>query len=222
MNNRKDRNNLIILDEPSPVAIQECVYVPIDNSAKSTGFVYALECGEYVKIGKTQKPDKRYSQIRQGAYSYGGVETGRMAISARMKDYGDKEAELHRKFTRLRKNGTELFSIPFEVAVTELVRVGNEDETIMDEATACFHFENRVTTQPKLLEISKNANASQILSALFCRVLKGGYNYTSIHALAYITGLSQSEVQEGLSTLEASGAIYGIPCEDMLLVKFIF
>lgn len=221
MDEDKNKNCLLILDDPTPAKIRERIYMPSGKLRNTTGFVYILECGEYVKIGKTAKPDRRYSQIRQGAYSYGGVETGRMAISARMKDYGNKETELHSKFSSLRKNGTELFSIPFEIAVTELIRVGEENETIMDEATAYFHFENRIMMKPKLLEISKNAIASQILSALFCRVLKGGYNYTSIYALKYITGLSQSEVQEGLSTLETVGAIYCVPCEDMLLIKFI-
>lgn len=222
MNNDIGDNCLVIFDNPSPAQIRERVYTPSGKSGKASGFVYALECGEFVKIGKTTKPDKRFSQIRHGAYSYGGVEVGRMAISARINNYGEKELELHTKFSKLRKNGTELFGIPFEVAVTELIREGDEQESAMDEATTVFHFERDTTIRIKLYEISKDAIACQILSALLCRVLRGGYNYTSARLLAYATGLAEKEVWDGLSALERHGVINAAICGNMILVKFIF
>lgn len=221
MNNDKNKNGLLIIDNPSPSVIREQVYTPTDRSLDSTGFVYVLECGEYVKIGKTKRPDKRYSQIKQGAYCYGGVEVGRMAISARIKKYGEKEAELHTIFAKLRKSGTELFSVPFEVAITELERSGNQEEAIMDQADVCFYLEDKTKYISAYRETCENAVASQVLLALAYRQGNGNFNYTTLHGLASLTGLSLEDVKIGLAFLEEVEVIKAVGCGDKIFVRYL-
>lgn len=219
MNNRNNSLNIFI--EPIPSEIRDRIYSPIGKPHKSTGFVYALECGDYVKIGQTTKPDKRFYQIRQGAHNYGGVDTGRMAVSARIENYIEKEHELHSIFAKLRKEGTELFSIPFEAAAKELVRDDDEGAEI-DESIIRYEFGNDIQIFPKLHEICRDGANSQLMLALLSLRINKMYSYVTLTPLSLITNLSIDKIQSGLNRLEEMGVIRVVKCGCKQLVKFIY
>lgn len=206
-------NSLRIFEHPTSKCIREAIE---SYAIKGYGYVYALEVGDYVKIGCTTKPDKRFIQIKQGATGYGGVDVGRLAVSAAVNDYSLWEKRLHEKFRRLRKPGTELFSIPFGAAVRCLVRDGEKD-------CLCDEFEiwnSSVNTRNISSPIYKNGVASQIFVLLISLIIDGKYVFTSRTALKFLAGISDSEVEYGLAYLQDNGVIKITDCGDETLIEF--
>lgn len=206
-------NTLKIFEHPTPSNIKQTITTP---PQKGYGYVYAMEVGDFVKIGCTTKPDKRFAQIRHGATGYGGVDVGRFAVSASVKNFYEWEANLHRKFQNLRKPNTELFSIPFEAAVRSLVREG-EKEGISDEFEI---WDSSANTPTHPNAIYKNRLASQIFVLLISMAYKR-FVYTSISALRGIGDLEEEDVLFGLSYLRDSKVIDITECGNELLIKFL-
>lgn len=213
MNTIQNSNTLKIFEHPNPHEIR----ARIDSPHKGSGFVYVMEVGNYVKIGCTTKPDKRFAQIRQGATGYGGVDVGRFAISASVKDFYGWEARLHCKFHELRKEGTELFSVPFEAAVTALVR-DEEKEAISDEFEIVHSSANYAR---KVKPIYKNGVASQIFTLLIGLTINERYAYTSKSILKYLIEVSESDINDGLSFLRDKKVIKTTDCGENILIEFL-
>lgn len=210
----KEINSLIIFEHPTPKDIKDRIRV---GNEKGSGFVYAMEIGNYVKIGCTTKPGARFVQIRQGATGYGGVEVGRLAVSARVKGFSEWERKLHNKFAVLRKPGTELFSIPFEVAAKSLVRTDSEGNNITDNFEIWASSANsKIYSTP----IYKNAEASQVFVCLIAMAAGKDFAYISETAIHFFTGMEMELVEAGLSFLKEANVIDIKNCGGEMLIRF--
>lgn len=90
------------------------------NRKEFMGFFYVIEYGDLVKIGSTKNPYQRLSQIKRQASKYADVKIGKAAISKQHTNYRDNETKIHKLFSDYRKDGTELFNIPFEMALSTI------------------------------------------------------------------------------------------------------
>ena len=86
----------------------------------SLGVVYAVEFGNYVKVGCTSNPKARMSQLNAVATKYARVALGRIAISEYAFDYFGAESRAHKALSASRLDGSELFDTPFANAVMVL------------------------------------------------------------------------------------------------------
>lgn len=84
------------------------------------GFFYVIECGNSIKIGSTKNPYQRLSQIKRQLSKYAEIKTGRIALSKQHTNYRDNEVTIHKLLSVYRKEGTELFNISFETAVSAI------------------------------------------------------------------------------------------------------
>lgn len=104
----------------------------IDLLAQGTymGVVYALKYGNMIKIGSSKHPYKRFISLKSQAEKYGNVQVGDIVISGLHTNFRENEKELHHKFQKFRREGTELFNIDFETAKTHLNSLSLLDETV--------------------------------------------------------------------------------------------
>lgn len=75
------------------------------------GVVYAVEYGDKLKIGCSQKPYSRIRSLKKWAEGYGGISFGRVCVSAPHTNYREMEKFFHKLFSPKRVKDTELFSI---------------------------------------------------------------------------------------------------------------
>lgn len=112
------------------------------NKNSYMGFFYLLEWDNIVKIGYSQKPHQRLMSLKRTAGNYNGVNIGRMALSKGHTNYRDNENLLHKHFLKHRINGTELFSLTFEEALSKIPDdIIFKDETNKREAKAEILFD---------------------------------------------------------------------------------
>ena len=101
----------------------------LESPSLYSGVLYILEWGtDSVKIGCTTHPMKRLMQLSNTA-RYGGVDLGRVAISAYHTNYYQNEYELHLLFHNNRVSGTELFQISFDKILDMLPDLEYKDES---------------------------------------------------------------------------------------------
>lgn len=86
----------------------------VDVTGGDGGYIYAAEYGEYIKIGYTVSPKSRLGNHAATAKNYGNITTGRVLLSPPHKTYQKTEKLLHEYFKAYRKEGTELFEVPFD------------------------------------------------------------------------------------------------------------
>jgi hypothetical protein len=86
----------------------------VDVNGGDGGYIYAAEYGEYIKIGYTVSPKTRLGNHAATAKNYGNITTGRVLLSPPHKSYQKTEKLLHGYFKEYRKEGTELFEMPFD------------------------------------------------------------------------------------------------------------
>lgn len=93
----------------------------LDNDTKDEGFnvVYALEYGDYLKIGSTSNIHKRHQQLKKQATDYCNINLGKCYYTVSHDKYRDTEKQLHTLFKDFRKPGTELF----DISLAEFLRV---------------------------------------------------------------------------------------------------
>ena len=99
------------------------------------GFVYALEFGNFVKIGCTRKPFERLNSLRRTIVNYAQKDMGRFALSCAHTNYCQNEKILHNIFQKYRVVSTELFMVDFDKAVEEMNNsiVLKDESKIMEE-----------------------------------------------------------------------------------------
>lgn len=85
------------------------------------GYFYIVEYSNgLVKIGSTRNPKTRIQSLHYSAPIYAaGAETQRVAISAPHTLFRVSEVRLHEKLAEFRVMGTELFKMPFELALNQ-------------------------------------------------------------------------------------------------------
>lgn len=111
------------------------------NRKEFMGFFYVIEYGDLVKIGSTKNPYQRLSQIKRQASKYADIKIGKAAISKQHTNYRDNETKIHKLFSEYRKDGTELFNISFEMALSTIKNCGikYEDKSQeMDKKSTIF------------------------------------------------------------------------------------
>lgn len=94
------------------------------NRKDYIGFFYIMEYGDMVKIGSTIKPYQRFQQLKRQAVNYSDMSIGRIAISQGHTNYRKNESELHKLFSKERKENSELFDISFNEVIDAVKRVG--------------------------------------------------------------------------------------------------
>lgn len=75
------------------------------------GVMYALEYGNYLKIGHSTNPKRRVHGLKHQAEKYSGTNSMNYALSINMTNYLEVESYLHNYFADIRKEGTELFKM---------------------------------------------------------------------------------------------------------------
>ena len=78
------------------------------------GFLYALEYGDYLKIGRTKNLAQRISFLTYQAINYSQTDTRRIAYSIQHSNYAQNENILHKFFKDKRVGKGELFSLTLD------------------------------------------------------------------------------------------------------------
>lgn len=86
----------------------------VDVTGGDGGYIYAAEYGEYIKIGYTVSPKSKLGNHAATAKNYGNITTGRVLLSPPHKTYQKTKKLLHEYFKAYRKEGTELYEVPFD------------------------------------------------------------------------------------------------------------
>ena len=94
----------------------------IESKLKGThfGLFYALEYGDFIKIGCTKLPYTRYRSLKRTAEVYGNCQLGSIYISQPHTNYSENESKLHLFFEKRQMNDSELFSIGIQEFVSSL------------------------------------------------------------------------------------------------------
>lgn len=95
------------------------------------GVVYLLEYGSLLKIGCSKVPYQRLMQLKRNATNYNGTKLGRVAITKPHTNYKENEKTLHSLFESKRKDGTELFDLNLDDALSAM---GNFDLEYRDDS----------------------------------------------------------------------------------------
>lgn len=89
------------------------------------GFVYVIDYGDFVKIGHTRRPYLRFKQHMNGLKNYGkNIDVYNMLITPPHTNHSENERLVHAFFSDFRKEGTELFYIPFNKVVQVFPSIG--------------------------------------------------------------------------------------------------
>lgn len=105
------------------------------------GYVYILEYGDLLKIGQSIQPYERIQALKRQCTKYADKKIGRVALSPKCTNYSKLEKQFHQIFAKYRKEGTELFDLPFEDAISQIKGQNIEyrdDSKEMDRKAASF------------------------------------------------------------------------------------
>jgi hypothetical protein len=91
-----------------------------EGRKNSCGVVYAVEFGDYVKVGCTTDIQHRIVALSNIARNYAMTSIGRIAITGFCSNWYECEAEAHATLADYRINDSEMFSVVFDVAVDAL------------------------------------------------------------------------------------------------------
>lgn len=112
----------------------------MEKTLKETylGIVYFLEYGNLLKIGCTNRPYQRMGNLKRSAVNYADLTISRVAIGFKGTNYRKIENAFHKALHEYRKDGTELFNISLEDAISTTIDIEPEDrsEEIRLEAEA--------------------------------------------------------------------------------------
>lgn len=88
--------------------------LPAQGNLDGEGFVYALEWGDCVKIGRTKNLQQRVKHLAHNAKHYARVELSHVAYSTPHSNYCENETKLHHFFRAKRIGNGELFGLSFD------------------------------------------------------------------------------------------------------------
>lgn len=128
------------------------------------GWVYALEYGDMVKIGCSSKPSKRYAHLVHNGEDYAGLKMEKLAISNACVNFRQLEATLHNKFARFRKEGTELFNVPFDDIIKAFYDLAYDVNFV--EADRRFNERNKKGTELLKRTIGKTYDTKSIANII--------------------------------------------------------
>ena len=104
--------------------------------AENQGFVYALEYGEYIKIGQSRNLAKRMKSLISQAKKYSLTDTGRVAYTESHSNYSKNEAFLHSVFKDKRLENGELFAMNLEYFAMYLPNLSYEHNVPTGDITS--------------------------------------------------------------------------------------
>lgn len=115
------------------------------------GVVYLLECGDLLKIGCSKVPYQRIMQLKRSATNYNGTKLKRVAITKPHTNYKENEKTLHSLFESKRKDGTELFDLNLDDALSAIdnfdLEYRDDSQTLEKKDVAIFNaFKNFTLT----------------------------------------------------------------------------
>lgn len=84
------------------------------EKSKKYGYVYIVEYGNFVKIGKSIEPKNRIMSINNIAINYAGEEIKRILLSIKHENFSENEKILHSHFSECRVKKGELFKLTIE------------------------------------------------------------------------------------------------------------
>jgi hypothetical protein len=115
---------------------------------KYMGYVYAIDCGDVVKIGQTSNPYKRMTDLKKILERYGDFKIRRIGFSKPHTNYRTNETVIHKIYANRRVEGTELFRVKFlDVMIkiaTELKYEDRSEEMEIEDEIACDHLKNLI------------------------------------------------------------------------------
>lgn len=114
----------------------------IEKASSYIGYVYIFEWGNFTKIGRTANPYQRAKTLKRTAEKYGGVKTGRFAVSVGHSNFVKNEKKLHEHFAKYRMNGSELFSKSFDEVYGDLPELKYENNSKELEEASQQSFES--------------------------------------------------------------------------------
>ena len=94
-----------------------------EGQERFSGVVYAVEFGDYVKVGCTADVNHRFTALSNIARNYAMTSIGRIAITGFCNNWYECEAEAHAMLADYRINDSEMFSVDFDVAVDALKKL---------------------------------------------------------------------------------------------------
>lgn len=86
------------------------------------GYVYAIEYGDYIKIGSTRGPHLRIKKLSHIARDYHQSTIGSIIVSKEHTNYRKNERQLHSFFNKYRLNNSELFAIQINDVIEYLLQ----------------------------------------------------------------------------------------------------
>lgn len=86
---------------------------PFNKARDYLGFVYVVEYGSFIKIGKTQNPNKRMKSIKSVGRNYGDTAIGRILVSRPHTNFDENERIIHEALSHRRVRG-ELFAMTMD------------------------------------------------------------------------------------------------------------
>lgn len=106
------------------------------------GYFYVLECTDVLKIGSTQNPNARLSQLRRTLQNYGNHKLIKMYVSSPCTNYKYNETLLQDHFSKSRLKGTELFKTDIHQVLKVACQLKLEDnsESLKEDAKDTFEF----------------------------------------------------------------------------------
>lgn len=125
--------------------------VPIAIDGDPRGYVYVLQVGKYIKIGRTKNIRKRMKTLCGITKNYSTQKPGKVYISVPHVNYAETENTLHHAFSKERYEDGEIFKLSY---ATFLDRC--PDITCILANTECFKF---LEDQAKLVKLQLTAYA---------------------------------------------------------------
>ncbi|WP_029423510.1 GIY-YIG nuclease family protein [Alicyclobacillus macrosporangiidus] len=86
---------------------------PFNKMRDYLGFVYVVEYGSFIKIGKTQNPHQRMKSIKSVGRNYGDTTIGRILVSRPHTNFNENERSIHEALSHHRVRG-ELFAMTLD------------------------------------------------------------------------------------------------------------
>lgn len=94
------------------------------------GYAYAIEYGDWIKIGHTGNLMSRIKTIKRYAANYSNVTIGRIAYTPENTNHKEIEHDLHLNYSALRFHGSELFSITLDEFIRSVPELTLLDESV--------------------------------------------------------------------------------------------
>lgn len=127
--------------EPWFVA-KDVIHLPKNGRTGWHGYVYAIEYGNSIKIGRATNLQQRIKAIISNAENYSKVNVGRIVFSIPHTNHKENELLLHKAFQEKRQGRSELFNLTLDEFIGQIPMLEFKDESTQKQKEADTFFEN--------------------------------------------------------------------------------